>query len=168
MLSKQPHVQPIKKLLLCKALILVLMYVVIDQMFKWWFIKSLPAYSGYIQKAGPYLNFVYVWNYGISFGLLNQFGIYANIALLMFNCVIVIYLAYLQISSTTLLQFHAFSLIIGGAIGNLYDRITRGAVFDFINFHYLGYHFPVFNLADSFVTIGVILLIYDAYRSNDR
>ena len=166
MLSKQPTVRPIKKLLVFKALVLVFIYAVLDQMSKLWFIQSLPAYNGYVQEVGPYLNFVYVWNYGISFGLLNQFGTYANITLLMLNCLIVIYLAYLQISSRSFLQFHAFSLIIGGAIGNLYDRITRGAVFDFIDFHYLGYHFPVFNLADSCITIGVILLIYDSLTGN--
>lgn len=165
MRSKQPTVRLIKKLLLGKASILALIYILLDQMSKVWFIKTLPTYSGYVQEVNPYLNFVYVWNYGISFGILNQFGAYSNLTFILLNSVIVLYLVYLQIISINLLQFQAFSLIIGGAIGNLYDRVTRGAVFDFIDFHCLGYRFPVFNLADSFITIGVILLIYDTVRS---
>ena len=91
--------------------------------------------------------------------MLNEGGLYTNKFLTIINLMIVIYLIYWQFIAQNLWEYSALSLIIGGAIGNLYDRIVRGAVFDFIDFHIMGYHFPVFNLADSFISIGVGILI---------
>jgi signal peptidase II len=66
-----------------------------------------------------------------------------------------------MLKSKSVISFLGYSCIIGGAIGNVIDRVFRGAVFDFIYFHYQDYGFPIFNLADSFISLGVIILIYD-------
>lgn len=62
----------------------------------------------------------------------------------------------------------ALALILGGAAGNLYDRVTRGSVTDFLDFHLSGWHWPAFNVADSAITIGVLLLLLDAVRARPR
>jgi signal peptidase II len=62
----------------------------------------------------------------------------------------------------------AFALVLGGALGNLYDRLTLGYVVDFLDFHWGGRHFPAFNAADSAITIGVALLLWDGLRPSQR
>ncbi|KJV89896.1 signal peptidase II [Rickettsia bellii str. RML An4] len=108
---------------------------------------------------------VYTWNYGISFGLMRDYYQYSNIVFLITNTIIVCYLYYLMMSSKTIGGFAGYSFVIGGAIGNLIDRSFRGAVFDFIHFYYQDYSFPVFNLADCFITLGVIILVEDYYSA---
>ena len=65
----------------------------------------------------------------------------------------------------TVLLATALGLVVGGAIGNVIDRILHGAVFDFLDFHIAGYHWPAFNVADSAITIGVAFLIIDSLKS---
>lgn len=60
----------------------------------------------------------------------------------------------------------AYAIIISGATGNLIDRFINGAVFDFIYLHYQNYHFPVFNLADCYISLGIMMLIYDMFKSD--
>jgi len=116
-------------------------------------------------KVNSFFDIVYVWNYGISFGIFKNYYQYSNFALLAVNSLIVAYLFYIQLKCKSVLSFVGYSLVIGGAIGNLVDRILRGAVFDFIYFHYKEFGFPVFNLADSFISIGVMFLLYDHYKT---
>ena len=137
--------------------------VIIDQLSKWWFIDNLRWKPGLMLKVTSFLNMVYTWNYGISFGLMRDYYQYSNAIFLITNTLIVCYLYYLMIRSKTIRSFAGYSFVISGAIGNLIDRFFRGAVFDFIHFHYQNYSFPVFNLADCFITIGVIVLIEDYY-----
>ena len=105
-----------------------------------------------------YLNYTLVWNTGIGFGLfsLDANIFYHLISLLIF--LIIIVLVYLLIKSNFLDKIF-FSLILGGAIGNFYDRIVYFAVPDFIDIHYNDYHWFTFNIADIFISIGIILLL---------
>ena len=105
-----------------------------------------------------YLNFDLVWNTGIGFGLFSQNGnIYYNgISLLIF--LVIIFLSYL-ISRASFYDKNLYSLILGGALGNFYDRLFYFAVPDFIDIHVNDYHWFTFNIADIFITIGVIFLI---------
>ncbi|MGX6959842.1 MAG: signal peptidase II [Rickettsia endosymbiont of Pentastiridius leporinus] len=144
---------------------IIITLVIIDQLTKWWFIKNLRWKPGLMLKITSFLDMVYTWNYGISFGLMWEYYQYSNFAFIITNSVIVGYLYYSMIRSKTIGSFAGYSFVIGGAIGNIIDRIFRGAVFDFIHFHYQDYSFPVFNLADCFITIGVIILIEDYYSS---
>jgi signal peptidase II len=105
-----------------------------------------------------YLNFELVWNTGIGFGLFSQNAniYYHLISLLIFS--VIIFLIYLMTKSFFLEKI-LFSLILGGAIGNLYDRLIYFAVPDFIDFHINNFHWFTFNIADIFITLGIILII---------
>ena len=105
-----------------------------------------------------YLNIVLIWNKGIAFGLLsfNESHLY-NILSLIISIIVVI----LVIMSLKSQGFKRYSLlmIIGGALGNLYDRIFSNAVPDFIDFHVGNFHWFIFNVSDIFITLGVISMI---------
>ena len=107
-----------------------------------------------------FLNISLVWNSGIAFGLLsiNQSNLYNFITALIF--VIILFLLIL-LSKAKNLQKYSYLIIIGGGLGNLFDRIFYKAVPDFIDIHYNGFHWFIFNIADIFITFGVICLIYD-------
>ena len=108
--------------------------------------------------VNDYLNFELVWNTGIGFGLLSQNAdiYYHLISLVIFS--VIVFLIYLLIKSN-LIEKILFSLILGGAIGNFYDRLIYYAVPDFIDFHVNDFHWFTFNIADIFITIGIIMII---------
>ena len=105
-----------------------------------------------------YLNITLNWNRGIAFGLLsfNATTVYHLISILILT--IIIYLIYLMVKSDSFGKI-LFALIIGGAVGNLFDRFNYFAVADFIDFHIESYHWFTFNLADIFISIGIFLMI---------
>tara|TARA_B100000780_G_C21031997_1_gene413806 strand:- start:32 stop:529 length:498 start_codon:yes stop_codon:yes gene_type:complete len=105
-----------------------------------------------------YLNFELVWNTGIGFGLLSQDAniFYHSLSLLIF--LVLIFLVYIMIKGNYLEKI-LFSLILGGALGNFYDRLIYFAVPDFIDFHINEFHWFTFNIADIFISIGIILII---------
>jgi|TARA_B110000259_G_C13872363_1_gene345373 signal peptidase II len=105
-----------------------------------------------------YLNFDLIWNTGISFGLFSQNAniYYHIISLLIF--LVIIFLTYLIIKANYVDKVF-FSLILGGALGNFYDRLIYFAVPDFIDVHINNFHWFTFNVADIFISIGVIFLI---------
>lgn len=141
----------------------ILLLVLLDQLSKTYLISYLKTKPHFIVEVAPFLDFVYAWNYGISFGLFRQYYQYSNYALFALNSVITLVLIRLLFKTNDKLSIWTLNIIIGGAIGNLIDRIARGAVFDFIYFNYNGYDFPAFNLADSFISIGAGLFVYDYY-----
>ena len=105
-----------------------------------------------------YLNFELIWNTGIGFGLLSQdANIYYHLTSLLIFFVI-IFLIYLVIKAIFFEKI-LYSLILGGAAGNLYDRLIYFAVPDFIDLHINDFHWFTFNIADIFITIGIILII---------
>ena len=105
-----------------------------------------------------YLNFELVWNTGIGFGLFSQNAdIYYHLISLLI-LVVIIFLIYLIIKADFVEKF-LFSLILGGAIGNFYDRLVYFAVPDFIDFHINDFHWFTFNIADIFISLGIISLI---------
>jgi len=144
----------------------IALLIIFDYISKTWvshYLKNLP---GYTKDFTSFFGFVYSWNYGISFGIFSQYYQYSNLTFIILNCCIVIYLLIVLYKAKTCIQICGYGLIIGGALGNLYDRIQNGAVFDFLYFHLHKYHFPVFNLADTFISLGVAVLLYDIYKHN--
>ena len=106
-----------------------------------------------------YLNFYVIWNKGFAFGLFqNDINLVNNIYMILILVVIIILFIYaIQINRKA--YYFSFSLIIGGAIGNLIDRFSYNAVLDFIDLHYNNFHWYVFNIADITITAGCILTI---------
>ena len=141
--------------------IAILSLITIDQTSKSYLILYLKTQPGYVFEILPILDFVYVWNHGISFGLLREYYQYSNAAFLILNSIVITYLIYLMLRAKTYLSQLGLIFIVGGALGNLADRIFRGAVFDFFYFYYDNLAFPPFNMADSFITIGTCFFIYN-------
>ena len=106
-----------------------------------------------------FLNISQVWNFGVSFGMFKAAGNIGVISLFILALLIIAFLSFLLIKSKTKLEVIALSCVIGGALGNLFDRVYYGAVYDFIDFHYMKIHFWTFNLADAYITLGAILLV---------
>lgn len=136
----------------------VLFILILDQLTKWMVLSNLKPYS--VMEVTSFFNLVLVYNKGAAFGFLAKSNFDVNLFFLVTNLVIVGILIYVLLvlrpgrnQSTT-----AIWLIIGGAIGNLIDRIIHGHVIDFLDFHYAGWHYSAFNIADSAITIGAILI----------
>jgi signal peptidase II len=105
-----------------------------------------------------YLNLFLIWNKGIAFGLLsmNESMIYNTITLMI--VLIIIFILFMMWKNDNI-QRYFLALVVGGALGNLYDRIVYTAVPDFIDLHFHGFHWFVFNVADISITVGVFCLI---------
>jgi len=115
-----------------------------------------------------FMNFDLVWNTGIGFGLLssNSDLVYNLITIIIGG--IIIFLIYLIVKSN-FLDKTLFSLVMGGALGNFYDRLVYFAVPDFIDIHYQNFHWFTFNIADIFITMGIIMLISkDLFLKNGK
>ena len=115
-----------------------------------------------------FMNFDLVWNTGIGFGLLssNSDLVYNLITIII--GAIIIFLIYLIVKSN-FLDKTLFSLVMGGALGNFYDRLVYFAVPDFIDIHYQNFHWFTFNIADIFITMGIIMLISkDLFLKNGK
>jgi signal peptidase II len=138
-------------------LILILLIFFLDRFSKIKIIKSQSNLNNLF--INDYLNFDLVWNTGIGFGLFNLEAnlFYHIVSLLIFFVILV--LLYFAFRGNEYEKF-LYSMIIGGALGNLYDRITYFAVPDFIDFHIDNYHWFTFNIADIFISLGVILLLF--------
>jgi len=106
-----------------------------------------------------WFNLIKVWNTGVSFSMFNDYGNIGKYLLIILALIVCAFLLYLMLKEKNKLKITALGLIIGGALGNVIDRIRFGAVFDFLDFHYQTYHWPAFNLADTFICIGAGLLI---------
>ena len=145
------------------ALILSAVIVILDQLSKAWLIGWLQEQGGWQQITG-FFNLVMVWNRGISFGML-QSGDTGRWLLVVFSLAVCLGLGFWLRRQIRRWPSYALGAVIGGALGNIIDRIWRGAVADFFDFHLMGYHWPAFNVADSAITIGVAMLLYDSFRT---
>lgn len=146
--------------------LLALGVVALDQLSKYWvlFVYGLPA-RGSVEIL-PVFNLTMVWNRGISFGLLRSPDGQELIRWLLaaFSAAVAAVLIVWARKVERPLAAVALGLVIGGAVGNLIDRVRWGAVADFLDFSPLGFVW-VFNLADSAITVGVALLLLDSLRS---
>ena len=107
-----------------------------------------------------YLNFRPVWNDGISFGMLQGYGNFGRISFIIIAISISLWII-LYSRKLNIIGFVGYNMIAGGALGNVIDRLIHGKVIDFIDLHYKEYHWPTFNMADSFIFIGVLLFLYN-------
>lgn len=142
--------------------ILAILVVAFDQGSKAW-VSAVFDYAETLEVL-PFFNMTLVYNRGAAFSFLSDAGgwqrwLFAVIGIVV-SVIIAVWISRLSLQQKRLSL--ALSLILGGAIGNLWDRVILGHVIDFIDVHYLGYHWPAFNLADSAITLGALLLIVDS------
>ena len=136
---------------------LILFIFLVDRFSKVEIIKKVLSDKNNIY-INEYLNLDLVWNRGIGFGFLDiESGIFYNL-ITFFIFLIILVLFYLVFKSSTLDKF-LYSIIIGGAFGNFYDRIVYYSVPDFIDIHYNNFHWFTFNVADIFISIGIIVIV---------
>ena len=139
--------------------IFVLVLFIIDRVSKILILKNFLNNSSSEIYINSFLNFSLVWNSGIGFGILQ---LEANIFYLLISIIITainLILIYWMLSSSNYLESIFISIILGGALGNLFDRYYYSSVPDFIDLHYESFHWFTFNIADIFITIGIIGLI---------
>ena len=144
--------------------LIALLTILFDQLSKWW-ILNVTMVPPRIIPVTSFFDLVLVHNRGASFGIFSDAPGWASVALIVFAILISIALAIWMWRVNETLLAVALALVIGGAVGNVIDRIRFGAVVDFLDFHVAGWHWPAFNIADSAITIGVILLILDSLKS---
>ncbi|MEL0111045.1 MAG: signal peptidase II [Rickettsiales bacterium] len=135
---------------------------ILDQLTKWFFRNVVLDGTRFIEIT-PFFNLVEVWNRGVSFGLFASDSLWTPILLSALAIAIsVVLIVWLKRAETRLLAL-ALGIVIGGAIGNVIDRVIWGHVYDFLDFHIAGYHWPAFNVADSAISIGVVLILIDGF-----
>ena len=143
--------------------LIALIVLVLDQLTKTWVIAEF--YLGQREIITSFFNLVHVHNYGAAFSFLSDAGgwqrwFFAALSAVV-SAVIVVWIS--RLPKTRWIESLALALILGGALGNLYDRLVLGYVVDFLDFHWSGSHFPAFNVADSGITMGAVLLILDMF-----
>ena len=152
-----------------EILLVIIFLVLIDQCMKISISKIMLNNSFDDIKLLPFLNIVFVRNTGVSFGMFNELGILGRYFFSIFSIVVGSFLILLAIISDTKLFRISLGLISSGALGNAIDRVYFGGVIDFIDFFIYNFHWPAFNFADIFITLGVILLLFDNifYKKNE-
>jgi signal peptidase II len=167
------------------ALLVAFAVIAKDQLVKWMIIvngfnEHNPNFFHWLVQPGDqfmhepiritgFLNFVMVWNRGVSFGMLQSHAAQMPMILSVMAIVICIGFFVWLWREPTPVNGLCGGLIIGGALGNVWDRWRFGAVADFFDFHIMGYHWPAFNIADSAITIGVVvMLVHTLFYSQSK
>lgn len=140
----------------------------LDHASKWWLLYGLKLQGDERVAVAPFLDFELRWNQGVSFSLFQQDTAAGRWMLLGLTLLATILLSVWLWRVGSRLAAFGLGAIVGGALGNGYDRFIYGAVVDFLDFHAFGYHFYVFNLADSAITVGVVILLLDSLLSDRR
>ena len=148
-------------------LITVISIFLIDRISKIYVIKLDNNFNGAEIFSSNFLNIYLIWNEGIAFGLLSMADseLYNFISILI--SLIILVIIFMIFRAEGIKKF-ALLMILGGAIGNLYDRIIFGAVPDFIDFHIGNFHWFIFNFADVFITVGVFFMILIEFAGNNK
>ena len=150
------------KLFLKKTIIyfgIILFIFLADRISKLYILSILEDLGNVDINVNSYINLILVWNSGIGFGLFSfdQSQMYNVVTILIiFINLLIVYLIIKSKDNST----YFFSIILGGSLGNLFDRIYYSAVPDFIDISYKGYHWFIFNVADIFISLGIICLIF--------
>ena len=147
-------------------LIFIILIFTLDRITKIYVIYFSDKLNNSELFLSKYLNISLTWNEGIAFGLFsfNQNYLYNFLSLIIF---FVIFVIFIMIIKSEGIKKYALSMIFGGALGNFYDRIIFKAVPDFVDFHIEDFHWFVFNVADIFITLGVIFMIlFELFTKN--
>lgn len=140
-----------------KGLMIAAGVIALDQLSKWAVLASLPLYAS-IEITG-FFNLVHVRNEGAAFSLLADQPGWQRLFFIALALTVSAFILWWLKKPGPALQHTAFSLILGGALGNAIDRIVHGNVVDFLDFHAAGWHWPAFNIADSAIVVAAGILI---------
>ncbi|MEO5338365.1 MAG: signal peptidase II [Magnetospirillum sp. WYHS-4] len=154
-------VTPADRARLVRGLVPAAVVMVLDQITKLVMVGAVMQPSRVIEVT-PFFNLVMTWNRGVSFGMFNTgspWNAWVLTAVALVICAALV--AWLRKAEGRWVPL-ALGLVIGGALGNVIDRLHWGAVADFLDFHAFGYHWPAFNLADSAITVGAAALVLDS------
>jgi len=148
--------------------VMALIVVLLDQLTKLWVLNSFETFE--IVTVLPVFNLTLVFNEGAAFSFLADAGgwqryIFVSISAVM-SIVFVIWLS--RVKSHELWLATGLAFLLGGAVGNLIDRVWLGKVIDFLQWHWHDAYFPAFNLADAAITLGVILLLIDSFKTSSE
>ena len=141
-----------KKYIFC----IIIFTLFLDQVSKRIVVENIEILANSLEIS-KFLNLVYVENRGVSFGMFSEHdkSFYFGILSMLVSA----YIIYLLVKSNNLIESLGLSLILGGAIGNGVDRLYYGYVVDFIDLHFKNLHWPAFNFADTFITVGAIVFV---------
>jgi signal peptidase II len=139
----------------------------IDRLSKFYILKIAELENIVDIYVTSYLNLFLIWNKGIAFGLLsmNEMKVYNMITFVIGFIIIVIFFMMWRNNN---IKGYFLALIAGGALGNFYDRVVYTAVPDFIDLHFQGFHWFVFNIADIFITVGVFFMILSEFFDKNK
>ncbi|WP_342642759.1 signal peptidase II [Rhodoligotrophos ferricapiens] len=144
--------------------IIALLCLAVDQAFKWWMLAVYDIAARGVVQVTSFFDLVLVWNRGVSYGWFTQHSAAGRWLLVGLSLAVIIGLSiWLSINRRPLANL-ALGMIVGGAVGNLIDRLVHGAVADFFSFHAFGYSWYVFNIADVAIVAGVAALLYDCWQ----
>lgn len=148
-----------------KWLNLSVLVIILDQLTKWISVSVLDLYETI--PVMPFFNFTMAHNYGAAFSFLSSAGGWQRWFFVALAVIVSVALSIWlkKLKPTAKLEATALALIIGGAVGNVIDRFVHGYVIDFLDLYYGNYHWPAFNIADSAICIGAVLLILDSFRN---
>tara|TARA_B110000046_G_scaffold4133_1_gene4406 strand:+ start:756 stop:1247 length:492 start_codon:yes stop_codon:yes gene_type:complete len=146
----------------------VFLIFLIDRISKFYIIKLATLEKNFEVYVTSYLNLYLVWNKGIAFGLLSFDSSFIYNIVSFIILLIIIALILMIVKELYIFKKNCLLIILGGAIGNLFDRIYYTAVPDFIDFHIENIHWFIFNIADIFISVGVVCLIYAEIFFKDK
>lgn len=149
------------------AFVLIAILIGADQLTKWWILTDVMAPPRIIDIL-PFANLVLVWNPGVSFGMFNTGSPWAPWILSGFALAVCVFLMIWMFRQADARVTYGIAMIVGGAVGNVIDRLVHGAVVDFVDLHAGGYHWPAFNVADAAITVGAVLLVLDSLFHRDK
>ena len=147
------------------GLLLALIIFISDQLVKWYMLDIINIDERPPIVVAPFFKLVMVWNRGVSFGMFNDLAhshlLFSGIAIIV-SCLLVIWL----MKATHILTVVGVAAIIGGAMGNMIDRLRFEAVADFFYFHIADYYWPAFNIADAAICIGAGCIILESFKQS--
>ncbi len=162
-----------KSVIVRLGLTIAVITAIADQLSKWAMMEGVFGLSFWPPQQGfpwgssveilPFFDLVTVWNQGVSFGLFADDSPYTLWMLIGLTSIIALGMIFWLMKATNRFLAIGLGCVIGGAIGNIIDRIRFGAVFDFLDFYVGNYHWPAFNISDGCITIGAILILLEGF-----
>lgn len=134
----------------------------VDQLVKW-LVQQSMAYGESVEITS-FFNWVHVWNKGAAFSLFADGGGWQRYFFIAIAVVVSAVLVKLIRNSHQRTEALAYAMVLGGALGNVIDRVFRGYVVDYLDFHWQSWHWPAFNLADVFIVLGVAMIFATSFR----